>query len=44
MMTLLPEREDVERLRFRWHRLIEIWVAYNVFLNRQVVVGRDKVW
>ena len=42
-MTLLPEREDVERLRFRWHRLIEIWVAYNVFLNRQVVVGRDKI-
>ena len=42
-MTLLPEREDVELLRFRWHRLIEIWVAYNVFLNREVLLGRDKV-
>src|SRR2546427_3391192 len=35
--------EDVRRLRYRWSRLIEVWVAYRVFLHREVHVGPDKV-
>lgn len=30
-------------LRHRFARTIEIWVAYNTFLNREVLVGPDKV-
>jgi len=35
--------EDVKRLRYRWSRLIEVWVAYRVFLHREVHVGPDMV-
>jgi hypothetical protein len=40
---LLPEPESILQLRHRWSRLIEMWVAYNVFLHREVLVGDDKV-
>src|SRR6266542_3334981 len=42
-MVPLSQPEDVKRLRYRWRRLIEVWVAYRVFLHREVHVGPDKV-
>ena len=42
-MVPLSQLEDVRRLRYRWSRLIEVWVAYRVFLHREVHVGPDKV-
>src|SRR5713101_2340518 len=42
-MVLPSQPEDVQRLRYRWGRLIEVWVAYRVFLHREVHVGPDKV-
>ncbi|WP_233963236.1 MULTISPECIES: hypothetical protein [Enterobacterales] len=41
-MTKLPEPEDLQMLRHRFSRTIEMWVAYNTFLNREVLVGNDK--
>lgn len=41
-MTKLPEPEDLQMLRHRFSRTIEIWVAYSTFLNREVLVGSDK--
>ncbi|QOJ20856.1 MAG: hypothetical protein HRU77_09220 [Gammaproteobacteria bacterium] len=41
-MPKLPEPEDLKMLRHRFSRTIEIWVAYNAFLNREVFVGSDK--
>lgn len=43
MATLLPEPETLKQLRHRWSRLIEVWVAYQVFLHREVEVGPDKI-
>jgi len=41
-MTKLAEPEDLQMLRHRFGRTIEMWVAYNTFLNREVLVGNDK--
>lgn len=42
-MVPLSARDDVQSLRYRWNRLIEVWVAYRVFLHREVNVGPDNV-
>jgi len=42
-MTKLPEPEDLQMLRHRFARTIEVWVAYNTFLSREVFVGEDKI-
>ncbi|QEW31120.1 hypothetical protein D0N50_05280 [Erwinia billingiae] len=42
-MQKLSEPEDLEMLRHRFARTIEIWVAYNTFLNREVLIGNDKI-
>lgn len=36
-MNKLPEPEDLQMLRHRFSRTIEMWVAYNTFLNREVL-------
>lgn len=41
-MSKLPEPEDLKMLRHRFSRTIEMWVAYNTFLSREVLVGNDK--
>lgn len=38
-MPKLPEPEELQMLRHRFARTIEIWVAYNTFLNKEVLVG-----
>ena len=42
-MRKIPEPEDLQMLRHRWARAIEIWVAYQTFLHREVLVGPDKI-
>jgi hypothetical protein len=37
------EPESIGQIRHRYSRTIEMWVAYQTFLNRQVEVGPDKV-
>lgn len=41
-MPKLPEPEELEMLKHRFARTIEMWVAYNTFLKREVLVGNDK--
>ncbi|WP_272692320.1 hypothetical protein [Providencia sp. PROV164] len=41
-MTKLVEPEALQMLRHRFSRTIEMRVAYNTFLNREVLVGNDK--
>ncbi|ORM53278.1 hypothetical protein HA39_19345 [Pantoea brenneri] len=41
-MTKLPEPENLQMLRHRFSRTIEMGVAYNTFLNREVLIGSDK--
>lgn len=41
-MPKLPEPEDLRMLRHRFARTIEMGVAYNTFLKREVLVGNDK--
>lgn len=41
-MPKLPEPEDLQMLRHRFSRTIEMWVAYKTFLNREILVGSDK--
>ncbi len=41
-MPKLLEPEDLKMLRHRFSRTIEMWVAYNTFLEREVLVGNDK--
>ncbi|MCM3444695.1 hypothetical protein [Metabacillus halosaccharovorans] len=40
---MLKEPEELYALRHRWGRLIEVWVAYHTFLNREVEVGPNKI-
>jgi hypothetical protein len=42
-MERLPEPESLATFRHRWARAIEIWVAYQAFLNREILVGQDRV-
>jgi len=39
----MQEPEGIRQIRHRWSRTIEIWVAYQTFLNRQVEIGPDKI-
>lgn len=41
-MPKLPEPEDLQMLKHRFARTIEMGVAYNTFLKREVLVGNDK--
>jgi hypothetical protein len=38
-MTKLAEPEKLRTLKHRWGRTVEIWVAYQVFLNDEVKIG-----
>lgn len=40
--TKLPEPEGLAMLRHRFGRTIEIWIAYSVFLNREIEIGPGK--
>jgi hypothetical protein len=40
---LLKEPEDIQMLRHRYGRTIEIWVAYNTFLKYQVKIGDNYI-
>lgn len=37
------EPEELQMLRHRWARTIEVWVAYQTFLQREVLIGPDHV-
>lgn len=40
MTQTIQETEDIYLLRTRFGRTLEIWIAYNVFLNKEVKVGK----
>lgn len=42
-MAKLPEFEELTTLRHRWARTIEMWCAYQTFLNREVLVGPHHI-
>lgn len=43
MNPIIQETEEIFLLRHRFGRTMEIWTAYNVFLRREVKVGKEYI-
>ena len=43
MTQTIQETEEIFLLRHRFGRTIEVWTAYNVFLRREVKVGKEFI-